>query len=549
MLGRISASYIRSQPSVAAFRINIRALSDVPDVEVENYRNEWKTYGDIENYTPGKFTIQTFNKISTKGLKLFEEDKYEIRATGEGNVGNAHAVLLRSHKLQESEIMHTVRAIARCGAGTNNIPVARCTELGIPVFNTPGANANAVKELVIAGMFLGSRRVIDGINHMKELGRQGLAKERVEKDKSKFGDTGMFLGSRRVIDGINHMKELGRQGLAKERVEKDKSKFGDTGMFLGSRRVIDGINHMKELGRQGLAKERVEKDKSKFGGREIMGKTLAVIGLGHIGASTARDAAALGMDVIGYDPALSISSALKLPNKIALKDSIGAAVANADYISINIPYIKGENGTHGIIGKDIIKQFKQGAVLLNFARGELVDSEAMKEFLDNGDGRYVSDFPDDLLWDHQNAIILPHLGASTAEAEDAAAAMAAETIKCYLENGTIKNSVNFPATSLPNRPEGAIRMTVINKNQPGMLARITEIFAESGLNIFQQVNQSKGGVAYNVLDIDTSGHKDVISFKKVQEKITMLDGVMSSRILYGTPGTGYAKNLEGQYFV
>mmetsp|Transcript_9016 Transcript_9016/g.17001 ORF Transcript_9016/g.17001 Transcript_9016/m.17001 type:complete len:472 (+) Transcript_9016:136-1551(+) len=471
MLGRISASYIRSQPSVAAFRINIRALSDVPDVEVENYRNEWKTYGDIENYTPGKFTIQTFNKISTKGLKLFEEDKYEIRATGEGNVGNAHAVLLRSHKLQESEIMHTVRAIARCGAGTNNIPVARCTELGIPVFNTPGANANAVKELVIAGMFLGSRRVIDGINHMKELGRQGLAKERVEKDKSKFG------------------------------------------------------------------------------GREIMGKTLAVIGLGHIGASTARDAAALGMDVIGYDPALSISSALKLPNKIALKDSIGAAVANADYISINIPYIKGENGTHGIIGKDVIRVMKPNAVLLNFARGELVDSEAMKEFLDNGDGRYVSDFPDDLLWDHQNAIILPHLGASTAEAEDAAAAMAAETIKCYLENGTIKNSVNFPATSLPNRPEGAIRMTVINKNQPGMLARITEIFAESGLNIFQQVNQSKGGVAYNVLDIDTSGHKDVISFKKVQEKITMLDGVMSSRILYGTPGTGYAKNLEGQYFV
>jgi D-3-phosphoglycerate dehydrogenase len=187
MLGRIGATYIRSKPYVATFRINIRAFSDIPDVEVENYRNEWKTYGDIENYTPGKFTIQTFNKISSKGLKLFDEDRYEIRATGEGNIGNAHAVLLRSHKLQESEIMHTVRAIARCGAGTNNIPVARCTELGIPVFNTPGANANAVKELVIAGMFLGSRRVIDGINHMKELGRQGLAKERVEKDKSKFG--------------------------------------------------------------------------------------------------------------------------------------------------------------------------------------------------------------------------------------------------------------------------------------------------------------------------------------------------------------------------
>ncbi len=270
---------------------------------------------------------------------------------------------------------------------------------------------------------------------------------------------------------------------------------------------------------------------------------------GHIGASTARDAAALGMQVTGYDPGLSIDSALKLPNEIDLKDSIGAAVASADYISINIPYIKGENGTHGIIGKEIIEQMKSDAVLLNFARGELVDSEAMKEFLDNGDGRYVSDFPDDLLWDHKNAIILPHLGASTEEAEDAAAAMAAETIKCYLENGTIKNSVNFPDTALPNRPEGSIRMTVINKNSPGMLAKITEIFADHDLNIFELVNQSRGDIAYNVLDIDTTAHNDVISFKKVQEKITMLDGVLSSRILYGTPGTGYAKNLEGNYFV
>ena len=384
---------------------------------------------------------------------------------------NANAILLRSHKLQESEIDVSVRAIARCGAGTNNVPVARCSELGIPVFNTPGANANAVKELVLCGMLLGSRRIVDGVNHMKDLGAQGLAKERVEKDKSMFG------------------------------------------------------------------------------GQEIKGKTLAVIGLGHIGASTARDAAALGMDIVGYDPGLSIDSALKLPKDIVLKDSIGAAVSNADYISINIPYIKGENGTHGIIGKDIIEQFKSDAVLLNFARGELVDSEAMKEFLDNGDGRYVSDFPDDLLWDHKNAVILPHLGASTEEAEDAAAAMAADTIKAYLEDGTIKNSVNFPAVSLPARPEGSIRMSVINKNQPGMLSKITEAFADADLNIVQQINQSRGDVAYNVVDIDTSGHSDVFSFKEVQEKITMLDGVLSSRILYGLPGTGYAKNIDGSYFV
>ncbi|GFH58775.1 hypothetical protein CTEN210_15251 [Chaetoceros tenuissimus] len=467
MLGRLTATNTRRQAVACA-----RAFSSKPTIEVGHRdAGEWKTYGDIENYNPGKFTIQTFNKISPQGLKRFEEEKYDIRATGEEAVGNAHAILLRSHKLQEEEIMHCVRAIARCGAGTNNVPVARCSELGVPVFNTPGANANAVKELVIAGLFLGSRRVIDGINHMKDLGAQGLAKERVEKDKSMFG------------------------------------------------------------------------------GREIMGKTLAVIGLGHIGASTARDAAALGMDIVGYDPGLSIDSALKLPKDIELKDSIGAAVANADYISINIPYIKGENGTHGIIGKDIIEQFKSDAVLLNFARGELVDSEAMKEFLDNGDGRYVSDFPDDLLWDHKNAVILPHLGASTEEAEDAAAAMAADTIKAYLEDGTIVNSVNFPAVSLPARPEGSIRMSVINKNQPGMLSKITEAFADADLNIVQQINQSRGDVAYNVVDIDTSGHSDVVSFKEVQEKITMLDGVLSSRILYGLPGTGYAKNIDGSYFV
>ena len=192
---------------------------------------------------------------------------------------------------------------------------------------------------------------------------------------------------------------------------------------------------------------------------------------------------------------------------------------------------------------------KSDAVLLNFARGELVDSEAMKEFLDNGDGRYISDFPDDLLWDHKNAVILPHLGASTEEAEDAAAAMAADTIKDYLTTGTIKNSVNFPATSLPNQPPQSLRMTVVNQNAPGMLAHITEIVAESNLNIIQQVNHSRGDIAYNVLDIDTEGHNEVQAFKEMQEKITMLKGVLSSRILYSNPGTGYAKNVEGKYLI
>lgn len=287
----------------------------------------------------------------------------------------------------------------------------------------------------------------------------------------------------------------------------------------------------------------------------------------------------------GYDPGLSIQSALKLPRDLTLADSIASAVSGADYISINIPYIKGENGTHGVIGPDVISHFKPGAVLLNFARGELVDSEALKTFLDESDGRYVSDFPDDLLWDHKNAVILPHLGASTEEAEDAAvslvslrtgrlrylqcacvsrctsfrfslrpspksqASMAAETIRMFLETGAIRNSVNFPETALEH-PEGAARITVVNENVPGVLAHITEVFAQANLNIIQQINHSRGDIAYNVIDVDTSNSGDVLSFKNLQEQITMLDGVINSRIIYGTPGTGFARNMgEGEYFV
>ena len=355
---------------------------------------------------------------------------------------------------------------SRCGAGTNNIPVARMTELGIPVFNTPGANANAVKELVLCGMLLGSRRIIDGINHMKDLGVQGLARERVEKDKAMFG------------------------------------------------------------------------------GREISGKTLAVIGLGNIGASTARDAKKLGMKLVGYDPGLSVDSAMKLPRSLKLADSISSVVANADYISLNIPYTK---ATHGIIGQDIIRHCKPDAVILNFARGELVDSDAMKEFLDQSTGaKYISDFPDDLIWDHPNCIILPHLGASTGEAEDSAASMAAETLRLYLEHGTVRHSVNFPDASLPERQPGHTRITVVNENKPGVLNSITEVFAKYELNIVQQINHSRDQVAYNVIDIEADDKHD---FKELQKEITMNDGVLSSRILFGFPGVGYSRNIDGSYHV
>jgi len=455
--------------------------STFPEVSVEHGRESgvWKTYGGANNYNPGKFQIETFNKISKSGLGRFQSENYEIYSGEEKKDEQSHAILLRSYKLKEEEVKQTVRAIARCGAGTNNVPVDQMTERGIPVFNTPGANANAVKELVLCGLLLGSRRIVDGINHMKDLGSQGLAKERVEKDKSMFG------------------------------------------------------------------------------GRELVGKTLAVIGMGHIGAATARDAARLGMVIVGYDPSLSIQSALMLPRRpMTIADSLVGAVTGADYVSINIPYIKGspkEGGTHNIIDAEVVQHFKSDAVVLNFARGELVHSGAMKEFLDRGDGRYVSDFPDDELWDHKNAIILPHLGASTEEAEDEAAGMAADTIQNFLETGTIKNSVNFPNTALPDRKKGAIRFTVVNKNAPGTLALVLDEFAKANLNIAEMINQSRGSIAYNVLDIESNQADDssvtVLDMKDVQERITMLDGILSSRIIYGTFGAGYAKNLDGEYFV
>jgi len=447
--------------------------SKVQNVEFDHLVSGWDK-DEVEKFKNSeKFCVSTFNKISVVGLSEFPKDLYDTVPNDEAEGRPAHALMLRSHKLKEEEILPSVRAIARCGAGTNNIPVPRMTELGIPVFNTPGANANAVKELVLCGLLLGSRRIVDGINHMKDLGSQGLARERVEKDKALFG------------------------------------------------------------------------------GREIKGKTLAVIGLGHIGASTARDAKTLGMKLVGYDPGLSVQSAMKVPRDMKLADSISSAVANADYISLNIPYTKAspdEGGTHGIIGQAIINHCKPDAVILNFARGELVDSVAIKDFLDKSDeARYISDFPDDELWDHPNSIIVPHLGASTGEAEDSAASMAAETLRLYLEDGTVRHSVNFPNASLPERNPDHIRVTVVNKNKPGMLNLITEVFAKHKVNIVQQINHSKGEIAYNVLD--TEPDDTDLDFKELQKELTMHDGVLSSRILFGLPGAGYSRNIDGQYHV
>ena len=426
--------------------------------------------------TPGQFVIQTYNKISPLGLDKFPKAGYTI--VTEPQTKNTHAILLRSYNLKESEVPLTVRCIARCGAGTNNIPVGRMTEMGIPVFNTPGANANAVKELVLCGLLLASRDIVGGINHMKKLGSQGLAKERVEKDKAMFG------------------------------------------------------------------------------GQEVKGKTLGVIGLGHIGAATARDAAALGMSVIGYDPGMNVQSALKLPSTINLVESMKAVFANSDYISLNIPYINkpvAEGGTHSIISRDLFMSMKKNASLLNFARGELVDSEALKAFFDSGaTGKYVTDFPDDLLWDHPNALVIPHLGASTEEAEDQAAAMAAATVQQFLETGVVRNSVNFPDTKLDVRADTVVRICLVNENKSGVLAEVLKVLAEGNLNILQQVNRSKGAIAYNVIDVefdDLSSKGKFKSWAELQESLTMLPNVISTRFMNDVYGSGYAKKVGSSYFV
>ena len=417
----------------------------------------------------GRFRVKTFNAISPLGLERFPASSYDVS----GAEPDAHAILLRSHKLKEEDVDITVRAIARCGAGTNNIPVDRMTELGIPVFNTPGANANAVKELVIAGLFLASRDIVGGANHMTKLHQDGIARERVEKDKALFG------------------------------------------------------------------------------GGEIAGKTLGVIGLGHIGAAVAQAAANLGMRIVGYDPMLTPEAAIKLPpHETTLVDDVLELAARSDYISLHTPYIKGV--THHLINDAFLERLPEHAHVLNFARGEIVDSDAMmRRFATGASGKYVSDFPDEALWDHPSTLLIPHLGASTEEAESAAAAMAAETIRIFLETGTIRHSVNFPEVKLAPRNDSTCRVCVINKNVPGALADITNIFADAKINVLQQVNASRGDIAYNVIDLAKPEDTDSLEFKSweaMQEALTNVDAVISTRLILGddaSKGNYYAKKLGG----
>ena len=387
--------------------------------------------------------IKTFNAIAEKGLNILQEKKFEV---SEG-LSNPDAIILRSHKLQKEEFGKNLKAIARAGAGVNNIPVEECSELGIPVFNTPGANANAVKEIVLAALLMSSRGLFQGANF------------------------------------VNSIEELNE-------------------------------NELKPL---------IESGKKSFKGRELSGGTLGVVGMGAIGSKVADMGVMLGMNVIGYDPAITVEAAWKLPNKVERKESIEDVFKESDYISLHVP---ANDKTKGLINSDLLSKAKKGLRLINFARDEIVVSKDIIDSLDKSIlSKYITDFADLELISRaktfSDVIILPHIGASTSQAEENCSVMAAEQLDDFLSNGNIKNSVNFPELIEPRPSE--FRITLSNKNHPGMIGKITTVLADNKLNIIDMVNKSRGEIAYNVIDLETKPPE------KVLEELSSLDDVIHVR--------------------
>ena len=386
------------------------------------------------------FRIQTLNKIDPEGLKLFPLGKYEIAS----EILNPAAIIVRSQKMHDMELPSSLLAIARAGAGVNNIPIAKCTEKGIVVYNTPGANAHAVKEIVIAGMLLASRDITGAVEWAKTLEGKG-----------------------------------------------------------------DEVAAL------------VEKGKTNFGGTEIRGKTLAVIGLGAIGVLVANAAQALGMKVLGYDPYISVSHAWKLSRNVLKAEGLESLLANADFVTLQIPLIP---ETTGFINKEKLEMMKPGVKILNFARGGLVDNPDMIAAIESGKvGKYVTDFPEDELINVKNIIAIPHLGASTEESETNCAIMAVNQVMDYLENGNIVNSVNFPSAEM-ERNNGT-RIVVANKNVPKMVSQISSLLASEGLNISNMLNRNRDEIAYNIIDIDGSVPAGI------KEMISSIEGVVMVRTL------------------
>ncbi|MCM1468895.1 MAG: phosphoglycerate dehydrogenase [Bacteroides sp.] len=384
------------------------------------------------------------NKISAQGLEHFPRGEYEIAS----EILNPNAILVRSADMHSMDIPDSVIAVARAGAGTNNIPIPALTERGVVVFNTPGANANAVKELVIAALILSGRPIIAGAEWVKTLSGKG-----------------------------------------------------------------DAIADLAEKG------------KSQFVGAEIMGKTLGVIGLGAIGAMVANSAAALGMHVIGYDPFISVDAAWSLSRAVQKAESLDALLSKADYITIHVPQT---NETKGFINADRIKSMKKGVRILNFARGGLAVNADILGAIDEGKvAGYLCDFADEELLKNEKVICLPHLGASTPEAEDNCATMAVDQIRNFLEKGNIVNSVNFPKCKMDQEiPAGGARLCIANKNVPNMIGQITTILAAEKLNVAAMVNQNRADVAYNIIDIE-SAPDDALT-----AKLKSIEGVISVRIIH-----------------
>ncbi|MDR2418203.1 MAG: 3-phosphoglycerate dehydrogenase [Treponema sp.] len=386
------------------------------------------------------FRIQTMNKISPVGLEVFPRDSYEVA----GELPHPDALLVRSADLHNIEIPDSVKAIARAGVGYNNIPVPACSERGIVVFNTPGANANAVKELAITSLLIASRDIVGGIRWGQSIADKGAA-----------------------------------------------------------------------------VSELVEKEKSRFEGPEIRGKTLGVVGLGAIGVMVANDAAALGMEVIGYDPFLSVDAAWSLSRQVSRAESLEGLLGKADYISLHLPL---NEATKGLFDAEKFRLMKKSTRIINLARGDLVKEADLIVALQSGKiSRYVTDFPSAALLACPQVIAFPHLGASTPEAEDNCAVMAVRQLIEFLESGSIRNSVNFPRCQLERHT--AHRLLVVNRNIPNMVGQITTILAAENINIMDLINHHRDEYAYSI--IDTGQKVPQIAL----ERIIMVEGIIRIRRL------------------
>ncbi|MCZ6642307.1 MAG: phosphoglycerate dehydrogenase [Gammaproteobacteria bacterium] len=386
------------------------------------------------------YKIRTYNNIADRGLERFSRDNFTVGV----EIDDPHAMLLRSHQLAAEDLCPSLRAVARAGAGVNNVPVEACTELGVVVFNTPGANANSVKELVLAALLISSRDIVGGIQ---------------------------FVSS---LKNITDEAELNRL---------------------------------------------VEAEKKRFKGRELYGKSLGVVGLGAIGSLVARAALDLGMEVLGYDPAISVDSAWRLPSEVQRMGNLPSLFARSDYVTLHVPLMP---ETEGLINEESLSSFRAGSTLLNFARQPIVSSDALCAALDDGRiASYIADFPVPGLTEHPKVRLTPHLGASTDEAEENCAVMAADLLIEFLSIGNIRHSVNFPAVGL--EPSGGYRLAITNRNVPGMLSQIMSVLADGQINIVDMINKSREGVAYNLIDIAEEAEPELI------DAICGIDSVMNVR--------------------